>query len=380
MRFWLRIDSQGAHDIQYLTVKVGSGDTAFINLAYQEILGVGGPRHARDAYLQSIFKPGTWTAITLGPPSFAGIGDENFSYVNWDQLQDFELALAALPGSRASFELGGFEVLPGDPRFRDGVVSFTFDDGLSSPYRLGFPILRAYGMPATAYVIRDLIGTGTASDSYMSQSQLAELTRHGWEIAAHANTIADHNGHLGFAGLPLGRVSADVRDEVAWLRASGYSGARDLALPQGWFTAPLIRRLRAAGHFRTIRTVDYRSVETTPPADPLALRARVYDPTQKIGPRTHPGSALWLVDQVARYGGWLILGFHDMSSHAESSEAPIVNEGTAIVQHDFAAIVEHVHRRGVPVQTVGEVYEMGRGSESRRSTSDLASDLSSLRG
>jgi peptidoglycan/xylan/chitin deacetylase (PgdA/CDA1 family) len=362
LKLWLKIDAATANNLLYVAVKAGAGAVAFQNFAYEEIVATGGPRTANISFLLSTIKPGEWTPITLGPASLVGLSASNVAPVDFDQIQDFELAVAAMPGKRAMLGFGGADIVQGDKRYPRGVVSITFDDGLASPYRLARPLLAKRGLPATAYVIRDLIRPEGTEGSYMSESELHDLQRLGWEIAAHANLAADHNAYLGFVTLPADRLISDAEQEVAWLRASGFNGFRDTALPQGWFDRTVLERLVRYGRFQTIRTVDFRTVETLPVADPQRLRARLYDRTQRVGPASAPGSLQWRVDAIARYGGWLILGFHDMVGPSNPpSNAPIVDEGSAISAADFEKLVAYIHQRGVPVRTVGEVWQSQPG-------------------
>jgi peptidoglycan/xylan/chitin deacetylase (PgdA/CDA1 family) len=361
LALWLKVDADTAADVSYVVVKAGSGTVAFENVAYQEILNTGGAAPpAAMSYLLSVIKPGEWTRITLGPPSFVGRLDTNIDPVDFDDLRDFEIAVAAGPGTEARYSFGGMDVIAGDPRFPHGVLSLTFDDGLSGPYQFARPVLERYRAGATAFLIRDLIEPPRADGRYLSLTQLHELQARGWEIAAHANLIADHNAHLGFVGLPTSRVIRDVEDEVAWLRSSGFNGSADIALPQGWFDQRVQNVLVRYGRFQTVRTVDYRSVETLPVADPHRLRARLYNHTEAIGPPGLPGSIMWQIDQVARYGGWLILGFHNMVSRPNPT-VPVINEGTAILATDFADIVAFASQRGVPMRTIRQVWDSHPG-------------------
>lgn len=65
-----------------------------------------------------------------------------------------------------------------------GMVSITFDDGLSSIYCKVFPIFKQYGQVATVGVITGKL-TGNDED-FMNVSQLKELQEAGWEIASHS--------------------------------------------------------------------------------------------------------------------------------------------------------------------------------------------------
>ena len=360
LALWLKLDADTASDVSYAVVKVGSGTVAFENVADQEILKTGGAAPSAVAtYLLSVIKPGEWTRITLGPPSFVGRQDTNIDPVDFDHLQDFEIAVAAGAGTQARYSFGGMEVIAGDPRFPHGVLSLTFDDGLSGPYTFARPVLERHNAAATAFVIHDLIEPALSNGLYLSLAQLHELQARGWEIAAHADRIADHNAYHGFAGLPTSRVIRDVEDEVAWLRSNGFNGSADIALPQGWFDQRVQGALVRHGRFQTVRTVDYRSVETLPVADPHRLRARLYDHTEAIGPLERPGSIMWQIEQVAQYGGWLILGFHNLVSRGAPG-ASVINEGSAILAADFAEIVAFASKR-VPIRTIRQVWDSQRG-------------------
>ncbi len=353
LRLWIKVDAQSASDIVSVVVKAGSGRRPFSQLAYEEVLSPGGASGATRAYLRSTIKPGEWVPLTLGPPSF--VGSSSAAEVDYLRLQDFAIGVSAVRGSRARLSFGGMELIEGDRHYPTGVVSFTFDDGLASVYRNAFPVLAARSFPGTAYVIRDLIQP-QFEDSYMTMSDLHTLTRAGWEVAAHANLVADHNAYLGFVGVPRNQLIADVEDEVAWLQASGFTGSRDIALPQGYFDADVLDVLRTYGHFATVRTTDFHSIETLPVADPYRLRCLSYDPTVPIGPPDLAGSIMWRIDQLAAFGGWLILAFHDVTTPGGASAPPVADEATAISQADFEQIVAHVQGRGVPVRTVGQVW------------------------
>lgn len=360
LALWLKLDADTAADVSYVVVKAGSGTVAFENVAYQEIFKTSGTASAAGSYLLSVIKPGEWTRITLGPPSFVGRLDTNIDPVDFDHVRDFEIAVAASPGTGARYSFGGMDVIAGDPRFPHGVLSLTFDDGLSGPYQFARPVLERYNAGATAFIIRNLVQHPGANGRYLSLTQLHDLHGRGWEIAAHANLLADHNAHLGFVGVPTGRLIRDVQAEVAWLRYSGFNGSADIALPQGWFDPRVQNVLVRYGHFQTVRTVDYRSVETVPVADPHQLRARLYDHTEAVGPPGLPGSIMWQIDQVARYGGWLILGFHNMVNRAVPT-VPVINEGSAILDTDFADIVAFASQRGVPMRTIRQVWNSHPG-------------------
>ena len=67
-----------------------------------------------------------------------------------------------------------------------GMVTFSFDDGLSSVYYEAFPILKKHHLMATAGIVFNRVISG--NDDYMDVPQVLELQRDGWEVASHGYT------------------------------------------------------------------------------------------------------------------------------------------------------------------------------------------------
>jgi peptidoglycan/xylan/chitin deacetylase (PgdA/CDA1 family) len=67
-----------------------------------------------------------------------------------------------------------------------GMVTFSFDDGLSSVYSEAFPILKKHHLIATAGIVFNRVISG--NDDYMDVPQVLELQRDGWEVASHGYT------------------------------------------------------------------------------------------------------------------------------------------------------------------------------------------------
>jgi len=70
------------------------------------------------------------------------------------------------------------------------IAVLTFDDGYENFFRHAFPILSRHGFAATVFVVTGEIGGASRWDSgfetsLMSWPQLAEISRHGIEIASH---------------------------------------------------------------------------------------------------------------------------------------------------------------------------------------------------
>ena len=90
---------------------------------------------------------------------------------------------------------------------RDAVL-VTIDDGCRSLYTHALPILRAYGVPAVAFVCAGLIGTDAADadhgERFLAWDELGRLREAGVEVGSHA-----------WSHRSLGRAShAEVHDEA----------------------------------------------------------------------------------------------------------------------------------------------------------------------
>ena len=106
-------------------------------------------------------------------------------------------------------------------------VVMEFDDGASGVYTVAYPILRQYGVRASAHIITDAVrATGK-----MQWHQIRELAAAGWDISPHADTT-DH--HTTWAGRTQANLSAtyDLAAQLAIiqtaqsdLQAQGIAGA-----------------------------------------------------------------------------------------------------------------------------------------------------------
>ncbi|HKP90589.1 MAG TPA: polysaccharide deacetylase family protein, partial [Thermoleophilaceae bacterium] len=76
-----------------------------------------------------------------------------------------------------------------------GLATLSFDDGLEDNHRVVLPILRELGIPATVYVTTGFIGRPNEwmgrQTRYMTEDELRELARAGFELGAHSVTHPD---------------------------------------------------------------------------------------------------------------------------------------------------------------------------------------------
>jgi peptidoglycan/xylan/chitin deacetylase (PgdA/CDA1 family) len=162
----------------------------------------------------------------------------------------------------------------------------TFDDGFESVFRLGLPLLRRLGVPATLFVPTDYIESGEPmcwstlgrwrgtehEDELapMSWDEVRELVRLGWEIGSHTRS----HPHLTTLGEDQALDELTGSRQVCEERLQ--APCRSLAYPFGDWDDTTVRRARAAGYERAVTLAD-RLIEPIDDVDPLALsREGVY--------------------------------------------------------------------------------------------------------
>lgn len=225
-----------------------------------------------------------------------------------------------------------------------GIVSFTFDDGLTSQYTEARKKLDQYRFPGTAYVIADRVGTD------MTLAQLQNLRDYsGWEIASHAYAKTVHDAtHTGVAS---DVAESDFLKVKQWLKKNGMLGSDHYAMPLGQWNATT--QALARKYFRSSRTIfgaPATSVavrETWPPADPHRLRCWTISSTTTIA------SVLAAIDKANTNKEWLILLVHS------------VGPGLNMTVADFGSMVDRVAQYAainsptLVVKTVGEALRSG---------------------
>jgi peptidoglycan/xylan/chitin deacetylase (PgdA/CDA1 family) len=212
---------------------------------------------------------------------------------------------------------------------REGVVSFSFDDGYDEHYDAAAPILAGVGLRATAYVMPDQVG----QLGYMTFDQLHALDRvFGWDVGSHHFTP--------FSEFARGELPGALDGIRRALRAQGFArGVRHLAYPLGKHDAGIVALVRP--RFATARLAS-GGPETLPPMDPHRLRAF------NVLRSTPPEALVAAAERARDEREWLILMFHFLV------ETPELDTEYAI--RDLRAAAVGIAAAGVRVAPVSEVW------------------------
>jgi len=229
------------------------------------------------------------------------------------------------------------------PEQQSGVVSIVFDDGWESTYTKARAYMDKYGFRGTSCIIRDIVGT----TNYMTLSQIQALQEHsGWDICAHADTVANHN--TGYGNLEDSVVEEELEGIKAWLIENGLKRRDVFMWPQGSFKASQTPIARS--YFNAIRGTtggkggSAGAHEVFPPAEDGRLRTWV------VGSTATASDVESALTQCATYKSWLILTYHRIVASGASG-------GTECNEATFKEMIDKVSASGLAVKTIAEVME-----------------------
>ncbi len=126
----------------------------------------------------------------------------------------------------------------------------TFDDADESIYRHAFPILNAYGLSATVFVISDFVGKRNSWDAnlggiyskHLNWEQIIELANVGWEIGSHTAT------HRDLLGLSDEAVKHELRSSREIIEQKLERIVRFISYPFNRFDDRVISLVQQAGY------------------------------------------------------------------------------------------------------------------------------------
>lgn len=317
----LRLRLTGATTRVLLRVASGNIATDFAEVLVYE----------KDVTEPWLFWDGVWAPTWVSRRMFTTTGT-----VDWAAITRVQIAATASFNDTNALKLNWLAAYS-EPQ--TGVVSITFDDGLATQWTWGLSALSLHEMPATAYVIADVIDSGGA---WLTTDQLNALQDdYGWEIAAHAATLANHNA--GYDSLSDADAQREMTSIQEWLLDRGLNGSGQFAWPRGQTGKEALakRIFQASG---STRGASGRRAELVVPQPHDRHHLRRWSVNGLSATVSDLRAA---VDQAATDKSWLILCFHNLVTGSPAA-------ATDFRASDFAAVIDYVAASGLPVRTVGD--------------------------
>ena len=145
-----------------------------------------------------------------------------------------------------------FKTLSGikNDRSNNKSVAITFDDAYESVFLNAYPVLKAYSLPATIFVISDFIGkdntwdlnVGNIKFRHASLDQLKIMKDSGWEIGSHSKT------HRDMRTLESEDLKEELNDSKAILERELESEVKIISFPFGKTSESVIDSAIEAGY------------------------------------------------------------------------------------------------------------------------------------
>lgn len=228
---------------------------------------------------------------------------------------------------------------PGPLRWKQPMVSITFDDGWQSVYDRAVPLLNKHGFRSTQYVNASSIET----PNFMTAAEVQQLHAAGHEIAAHSYE------HVDLTSIGTDRLDDQVRKSEEALAAAGLA-TDDLAPPYGrsdpqvdWY---------ASKYFDIVRGTD-DGINTRQNLEPLDLKVFY------VTDQTTPDTLAEALAETSRVNGWLILVYHQIATPESTGiqQNIIAADRSTITSDVLAAQLQLIDDSGIEVQPVATAFE-----------------------
>ncbi len=215
------------------------------------------------------------------------------------------------------------------------MVSFNFDDGYLSSYRIALPIFNAAGFKTTQYMITKAF----LKSGYVNQQQILAMQAEGHEIGAHTRT------HPYLTQLTPAQAWEEIFGSRQDLLNIGIRSVDTLAYPYGDENAAIEKMAKEAG-FTGARTTNPGLND--PGSDRFLLRR------QRVQSDTSFDEVKKSIDEAIQEKKWAILVFHrtDENGEIESARHELIQK-----------IVDYVKQKKVPVVTTAEGLKILDGSQ-----------------
>jgi peptidoglycan/xylan/chitin deacetylase (PgdA/CDA1 family) len=207
-----------------------------------------------------------------------------------------------------------------------GLVSFTFDDGYRSGYKVA-SILEEAGYRGTYYVISQTLHQ--EFPGYMKAAEVKNLHSRGHEVGAHTRH------HLDLIVVSAIEAEQEIVESREDLRAIGVE-TQSFAYPFGRHYRHARGLVERAGFGNAVSTDRGLNDSTT---DRFALRRMPIDRVTSVD------QVKGWIDTAVSQDKWLILEHHEI----DSSNRPLSGSTS-----NFQEVVNYIKRKNIPVVTVSE--------------------------
>jgi peptidoglycan/xylan/chitin deacetylase (PgdA/CDA1 family) len=209
-----------------------------------------------------------------------------------------------------------------------GMVSINFDDGRSTAYDAGIPILLQAGFKNTNYIHTKDVKRG--APAFITPEQIRSLRDNGMEIGAHSIN------HVSLISLSEQQIRAEVIGSINDLNDLGITNIKTFAYPFGDQNATVVNVLRTSGLIGARAT---GSRLNTSNSDVFNLTSHTLTANMTLV------QIKSLIDQAKRENKWLILVFHLIDNSGNQY---------AVTPAMFQGIIDHLKVTGIPVVTMTE--------------------------
>lgn len=235
-----------------------------------------------------------------------------------------------LISSNGWLQTDDFSLVPYAPvGFNAPMISLTFDDGWSSIYTNGLPILQKYGFVSTQYLISGKLNT----PDYMTTAMVKAFQASGSEIASHTVT------HPDLTSLTSTRLTAQLKNSQTSLRQLFGAGvAQNFASPYGLYNATTLTAIKQYYQSHRSTDVGFNTKDNFNPYNILV---------QDVNTDTTPAEVAAWVAKAKADKSWLVLVYHPVINSTDPSDY-------AVTPSNLDAELANIKASGVEVKRVDQ--------------------------
>lgn len=229
----------------------------------------------------------------------------------WLQTDDYSIADSAPTG------------------FDTPMVSLTFDDGWSSIYSNGLPLLDKYDLVSTQYITTGFLN----QPGYMTDAMVREFLAGGHEIGSHTVT------HPDLSTLDAATLNIELTDSQMRLRQMlGAGVASSIASPFGSYNNSTLSAIKQSYQSHRSTTAGFNTRDNF---DPYKIRV------QNIETTTTSGEVAAWVDEAKANNAWLVLVYHEVTNSTDADDY-------AVTLAKLDAELAYIKASGIQTLTVSQ--------------------------